>query len=168
MKRKLKIKEVSFWDYLITIIIPICLLVCGIIAENKGNIMAALGIGYTIVILSYNRINILKINLSILFICLLLALIAFLMIKNNQGYQMPSGLNNFTTLYFPILAYIFVQSSRAFIRMALKTYPIIVGKDYPIGRFYPRYNRNVNYWDLIWTILCIFAFPSTFVLLFLY
>lgn len=168
MKRKLKIKEVSFWDYLITIIIPICLLVCGIIAENKGNIMAALGIGYTIVILSYNRINILKINLSILFICLLLALIAFLMIKNNQEYQMPSGLNNFTILYFPILAYIFVQSSRAFIRMALKTYPIIVGKDYPIGSFYPRYNRNVNYWDLIWTILCIFAFPSTIVLLFLY
>ena len=33
---------------------------------------------------------------------------------------MPSGLNNLTTLYFPILAYIFVQSSRAFIRMTLK------------------------------------------------
>lgn len=77
MKRKLKIKEVSFWDYLINIIIPISLLACGIIIENKGNIMVALGIGYTIVILSYNRINILKINLSILFICLLLALIAF-------------------------------------------------------------------------------------------
>ena len=62
VKRKLKIKEVSFWDYLINIIIPISLLACGIIIENKGNIMVALGIGYTIVILSYNRINILKLT----------------------------------------------------------------------------------------------------------
>ncbi|WP_275153402.1 hypothetical protein [Elizabethkingia meningoseptica] len=168
VKRKSKVKEVSFWDYLITVLIPFCLLVYGILIENKGNTMIILGIGYMMLILTYNRINILKINLSILFTCLLLSLIAFLMIKNNRGYQMPSGLNNLNTLYLPILAYICVQTGRTIIKMTLNTHPIIVDKEYRVGSFYPRYNREVTYWDLTWTVLSIFGFPLAITLLFLY
>ncbi|MCA2774323.1 MAG: hypothetical protein IM574_06615 [Cytophagales bacterium] len=163
-KRELKINRISYWDYLI-LILPAILLLIGLISKNqqeRTTSFTILGIGYMFLVLSpYNRrIDISKINWFLFSTCLTLALIGYLLGQNLNDFILQSESRSYTTLYFPALAYIFLQASRQVIKLFTGTYPVTLDKYYRVGTFHSRYNRKTNYWDMIWSLISAFGFPT--------
>ena len=163
-KRELKMNRISFWDYLI-LILPVILLLIGLLSKNqqeRNTSFTILGIGYMGLVLSpYNRrIDIPKINWFLFATCLTLALIGYLLGQNLNDIILQTESRSYTTLYFPALAYIFLQASRLLIKLVTGTYPVTLDKYYRVGTFHSRYNRKTNFWDMIWSLISALGFPT--------
>lgn len=162
-KREMKINRISYWDYLI-LILPTFLLLIGLLSTNQQERITSfkiLGVGYMFLILSpYNRrIDIPKINWFLFSSCLTLAIVGYLLRQNFDGFILQSESRSYKTLYFPALAYIYLQASRQIIMLFTGTYPVTLDKYYGVGTFHSRYNRKTNSWDLVWSLISVFAFP---------
>ncbi len=163
-KRELNINRISYWDYLI-LILPAILLLIGMLSKNqqeRTTSFTILGIGYMFLVLSpYNRrIDIPKINWFLFSTCLTLALTGYLLGQNLNDFILQSESRSYTTLYFPALAYVFLQASRQVIKLFTGTYPVTLDKYYRVGTFHSRYNRKTNYWDMIWSMISALGFPT--------
>lgn len=163
-KRELKINRISYWDYLI-LVLPAILIIIGLLSKNqqeRTTSFTILGIGYMILVLSpYNRrIDIPKINWFLFSSCLILAIVGYLLGQNLNDFILQSESRSYTTLYFPALAYIFLQASRQLIKLFTGTYPVTLDKYYRVGTFHTRYNRQTNLWDLAWSLISSIAFPT--------
>ena len=163
-KRELKINRIRYWDYLI-LILPAILLLTGLLSQSqqeRTTTFIILGVGYMILVLSpYNRrIDIPKINWFLFSVCLTLAIVGYLLGQNLNDFGSQSEGRSYTTLYFPALAYIFLQVSRRIIKLFTGTYPVTLDKYYGVGIFHSRYNRQTNLWDLAWSLISAFAFPT--------
>ena len=161
-KRRLKINRISFWDYLI-LIVPACLLLIGLLSKDqheRSTSFTILGIGYMFLVLSpYNRrIDIPEINWFLFGTCITLAIVGYSLGQNLNDIIFQS--RSYTTLYFPALAYAFLQVSRQVIKIFTGTYPITLDRYYGVGAFHSRYNRKTNFWDLAWSLISIIAFPA--------
>ncbi len=170
-KSERKISRISYWDYLI-LISPTILLLIGLLSKNqqeRATSFTILGIGYMFLVLSpYNRrIDIPKINWFLFLTCLTLALLGYLLGQNLNDFLFQSQNRSFTTLYFPAIAYVFLQVSRKLIKLLTGTYPITLDKHYRVGRFHSLYNRKTNFWDLIWSLISAFAFPTFIIRIYL-
>lgn len=158
-KRELKINRISYWDYLI-LILPAILLLIGLLSKNqqeRTTSFTILGVGYMFLVLSpYNRrIDIPKINWFLFSTCLTIALVGYLLGQNLNDLILQSESRSYTTLYFPALAYIFLQASRQLIKLLTGTYPVTLDKYYRVGTFHSRYNRKTNFWDMIWSLFLV-------------
>ncbi|MEI7594451.1 MAG: hypothetical protein WCK02_01795 [Bacteroidota bacterium] len=163
-KGELKINRIIFWDYLI-LILPAILLLIGLLSKNQQErtpSFTILGVGYMFLVLSpYNRrIEIPKINWLLFSTCLTLALVGYLLGQNLNDFILQSESRSYTTLYFPALAYIFLQASRQVIKLFTGTYPVTLDKYYRVGTFHSRYNRKTNFWDMIWSLISALGFPT--------
>jgi uncharacterized membrane protein YfcA len=155
-KRELKINRISYWDYLI-LILPALLLLIGLLSKNQQERITSftiLGVGYMFLVLSpYNRrIDIPKINWFLFSTCLTLSLVGYLLGQNLNDLILQSESRSYTALYFPAIAFIFLQSSRQVIKLFTGTYPVTLDHNYRVGTFHTRYNRKTNFWDMIWSL----------------
>ncbi len=167
-KRELKINRIIFLDYLI-LILPLGLLLIGLFSKNlseRNMSFMILGIGFMIFTLSSNnRIDIPKINLFILTICTITT-ITYLVFKSNPTTNIPTGIvRGINSLIYPIIAYIFIHSTRQIIKWLTGNFPITMMKYDKVGQFNFRFQRKTTYWDLIWSITSLFIFPLLIVYL---
>lgn len=161
-KRKVKINQVNFWDYLI-IIFPVLLILIGIFTNDKEEqelCFNILGCGYMVLILSsYNRrMDIPKINWLVFSTCVVLATFSYILKLYNDNFYQSTEYKNLTVLYFPILAYFYLQISKRLIKIITGTYPITLDKFFRVGSFYSNYQRYTTYWDLVWTLISMIGF----------
>lgn len=166
-KRELKINRINYWEYLI-IILPIALLLIGLLTNNREEKITSfsiLGLGFAYLLLSpyNNRIDIPWVNRTVLITCMTLALVSYLLSLTDYNYKLNSGFSSLTTLLLPLATYIYLLIARQLIKLSTNTYPLTLDKYFRVGHYSSRYNRKATYWDLIWTLWNIFAFPPTII-----
>ncbi|MGC4058632.1 MAG: hypothetical protein QM743_11010 [Chitinophagaceae bacterium] len=114
-----------------------------------------------LILSAYNRrIEIPKINRFLLVTCVTLMLVACFPGSANYNCSHPSSDNGVKALFFPALAYAFLQLSRLLVKMLTNTYPITIDRYERPGSFSSRYSRKITYWDALWTFVSLFVFPG--------
>ncbi|MFM6965623.1 MAG: hypothetical protein ACKOWM_08605, partial [Sphingomonadales bacterium] len=52
----------------------------------------------------------------------------------------------------PLALYFYIRTIREIIFEITGTYPLTLDRQSPVGHFSERYNREANFWDVIWTL----------------
>lgn len=80
------------------------------------------------------------------------ALTSVFLSSTNFNDQLASGKSVLVLLWFPLAIYIYLRIVREIIFEVTGTFPLTLDRNLRIGHFSERYNREANYWDLIWTL----------------
>ncbi|MEN9700677.1 MAG: hypothetical protein RLZZ301_1875 [Bacteroidota bacterium] len=142
----------NFWEYFI-LILPIVLIGIALLSpdieEQRGSIHF-LAIGLPFFQLSFNnRIDVPGVNRIVLAASLLCGLTSFYLSHENK--ILPPGDPCLVLLWYPIAIYCYLKIARELINAFTGTYPFTVSRSEPVGYFSELYQREANYWDLLWT-----------------
>lgn len=162
--------NVPVYEYVI-VFYP-CYLAAIILFANEYNekllSLIILGIGYAVLILfAYGmRIAIPKVSLLLLLSSLIIAFTGVYTKSRGITFYLYAQKDLTMAFYFPLITYIYLIVSRRIIFQLTNTYPILTSRYTPVGYFYRRYKRRVNYWDGLWTFFNAILFLAALFLMF--
>jgi hypothetical protein len=154
--RDLENNRVYVWEYFI-LLLPVVLIAIGLLSNDhaeKQDSLVFLGIGLSgLLFSSYNnRFDLTGVNRIVIAVCIMCALTSVYLSSTNFNDQLASGASCVTLLWFPLAIYIYLRIVREIIYEVTGSFPLTLDRQSPVGSFSERYNRKVNYWDLLWTI----------------
>jgi hypothetical protein len=122
--------------------------------EEKQSSFTLLACALSVLIISSynNRFDIAGVNRIVIAVCILCALTSVYLWRSNFNARLDSGANLLAGLCLPLALYFYVRTIREIIFEITGTYPLTLDRQSPVGHFSERYNREANYWDVIWTL----------------
>jgi hypothetical protein len=122
--------------------------------EEKQSSFTLLACALSVLIISSynNRFDIAGVNSIVIAVCILCALTSVYLWRSNFNARLDSGANLLAGLCLLLALYFYVRTIREIIFEITGTYPMTLDRQSPVGHFSERYNRDANYWDVIWTL----------------
>lgn len=154
--RELENNRVYIWEYFI-LILPVVLIAIGLLSNDHSEKQSSFTILSTalsfLLISSYNnRFDIAGVNRIVIVVCIMCVLTSVYLWRSNFNARLDSGANLLAGLCLPLVLYFYVRTIREIIFEITGTYPMTLDRQSPVGHFSERYNREANYWDVIWTL----------------
>lgn len=168
--RELENNRVYFWEYFI-LILPVVLIAIGLLSndqEEKQSSFTILSIALSFLLISSynNRFDIAGVNRIVIAVCIMCALTSVYLWRSNFNARLDSGANLLAGLCLPLVLYFYIRTIREIIFEITGTYPLTLRRQSPVGHFSERYNREANFWDVIWTLWNLALFVCLLLLLF--
>lgn len=167
--RELENNRVYIWEYFI-LVLTVVFISFGLLSNDhseKQVILVLLSIGFSILLFSSynNRFDITGVNRIVIVVCIMCALSSVYLSSTNFNDQLGSGKSVLVLLWLPLAIYIYLRIVREIIYEITGSFPLTLDRNLSIGHFSERYNREANYWDVIWTLwnfalcLCLMLLP---------
>ncbi|MFM7007618.1 MAG: hypothetical protein ACKOWX_10245 [Flavobacteriales bacterium] len=155
-QRELENNRVYIWEYFI-VLLAVVLIAIGLLSNDqaeKQTSFSILSVAFSFLLMtSYNnRFDIAGVNRIVIAVCIMCGLTSVYLWRINFNARLDSGANLLVGLCLPLALYFYVRTVREIIFEITGTYPITLDKEFPVGYFSERYNREANYWDIIWTL----------------